>query len=242
MSNEIKDGTYKPKPRRVIYIQKKNSQEKRRLVINSPRDKIIQEGFRSILSTIYEPLFSNYSYGFRQDKSVHSALRHVKSWKDISWLICLDVEKCFDKINREKLINILKLRIDDQRFFEIINKFFNSKIIDIKFKTGNTDEGIPQGSVVSPILSNIYLNELDKFVENLMLEFYKGKERRPNPKYSNIRQKSTNKPVSEKNRILKSIWKYSSVLLLQIRRSRQTSKENRLWGKRWLFSRPRLPA
>ena len=207
VSNEIKDGTYKPKPRRVVYIQKKNSQEKRRLVINSPRDKIIQEGFRSILSTIYEPLFSNYSYGFRQNKSVHSALRHVKSWKDISWLICLNIEKCFDKINRKKLINILKLQIDDQRFFEIINKFFNSKIMDIKFKTGNTDEGIPQGSIVSPILSNIYLNELDKFVENLMLEFYKGEERRPNPEYSSIRQKSKNKPVSEKNRILKSIRK-----------------------------------
>jgi hypothetical protein len=101
----------------------------------------------------------------------------------------------------------LKLQINDQRFFEIINKFFNSKIIDIEFKTGNTDEGIPQDSVMSPILSNIYLNELDKFVENLMLEFYKGKERRPNQKYSSIRQKAKNKSVSEKNKIFKSIRK-----------------------------------
>jgi RNA-directed DNA polymerase len=141
VSNEIKDGTYKPKPSRVVYIPKKNSKEKRRLVINSPRDKIIQEGFRGILSTIYEPLFSNYSYGFRQNRGVHNALKHVKSWKDISWLICLDIEKCFDKINRKMLISILKQKIDDQRFFEVINKFFNSKILDITFKTGNTTEG-----------------------------------------------------------------------------------------------------
>jgi RNA-directed DNA polymerase len=84
-----------------VYVPKKNSKEKRRLVINSPRDKIIPEGFKGILSTIYEPLFSNYSYGFSQNKGVHNALKHVKSWKDASWFICLDIEKCFDKINRK---------------------------------------------------------------------------------------------------------------------------------------------
>lgn len=91
---------------------------------------------------IYEPLFSNYSYGFRQNRGTYNALRHVKSWKDISWLICFDIEKCFDKINREKLINILKLEIDDQRFFEVIHKFFNSKILDVTFKIGNIFEGV----------------------------------------------------------------------------------------------------
>lgn len=176
VSNAIKDGTYKPKPSRVVYIPKKNSKEKRRLIMNSLRDNIVQEGFRGILSTIYEPTFSEYSYGFRQNKGVHNAIRHVKGWKDISWLICLDVEKCFDTINRKKLINILNQKIDDQRFFEVINKFFNAKIFDITVKTGNSIEVVPQGSVLSPILSNIYLNELDQFVESLMHEFNKGKE------------------------------------------------------------------
>lgn len=205
VSCEIKDGTYKPKPSRAVYIEKKNSKKKRRLVINSPRNKIIQEGFRGILSTIYEPLFSNYSYGFRQNRGTHNALKHVKSWKDISWLICLDIEKCFDKINREKLISILKLKIDDQRFFEVINKFFNSKILDVTVKTGNTNEGVSQGSILSPILSNIYLNELDNFIENLMLEFFKGKRRKRNEEYRRATdlRSSKNKTVSEKNRKLK---------------------------------------
>jgi hypothetical protein len=143
VSNEIKDGTYKLKPSRVLYIPKKNSKEKRRLVVNLLRDKIIQEGFRGTLSTIYEPIFSIYSYGFRQNKGVHNAIKYVKSWKDISWLICLDVEKCFDTINRKKLISILKQKIDDQRFFEVIHKFFNAKILDITLKTGNSMEGVP---------------------------------------------------------------------------------------------------
>jgi group II intron reverse transcriptase/maturase len=205
VSSKIKDGTYEPKPSRVVYIPKKNSKDKRRLVITSPRDKIIQEGFRGILSTIYEPLFSNYSYGFRQNRGVHNALKHVKSWQEASWVICLNIEKCFDKINRKMLIKILKQKIDDQRFFEVINKFFNSKILDVTFKTGNTTDGIPQGSVLSPILSNIYLNELDKFVENLMLEFNKGEKR--NPKHRKVTEtdlrNSKNKTLSEKNRRLK---------------------------------------
>jgi group II intron reverse transcriptase/maturase len=209
VSNEIKDGTYRPKPSRVVYIPKKNNKEKRRLVINSPRDKIIQEGFRGILSTIYEPMFSDYSYGFSQNRGVHNAIKQVKSWQDISWLICLDIEKCFDKINREKLISFLKLKIDDQRFFEVINKFFNSKILDVTLKTGNTTDGVPKGSVLSPILSNIYLNELDNFLESLMLEFNKGKQRKRNSKYRSLTdlRSSKNKTFSEKNRRLKNVQK-----------------------------------
>jgi retron-type reverse transcriptase len=138
VSNEIKDGTYKPKPSRVVYIPKKNSKEKRRLLLIHLEIKLFKKVLEVFCQRFTNPLFSNYSYGFRQNKGVHNALKYVKSWKDISWLICLDIEKCFDKINRKKLISILKQKIDDQRFFEVINKFFNSKILDITFKTGNT--------------------------------------------------------------------------------------------------------
>jgi hypothetical protein len=105
---DIKSGFYTPKPNRVVYIFKSNSHEKGRLITNSLKDKIIQEGFRRILSTIYESKFSKYSYGYRKNKNVHHALKQVKYWKDVSWFICLDIEKRFDSINRIRLISILK--------------------------------------------------------------------------------------------------------------------------------------
>jgi hypothetical protein len=133
----------------------------------------------------------------------------VKSWKDVSWFIRLDIEKCFDTINRKKLIIILKQKIDDQRFFEIINKFFNAGILEITLKTTNSVEGVSQGSVLSSILFNIYLNELDKFVESLILEFYFCKERKRNQKYRTLIDlcSSKNKTQSEKNRRLKIVRK-----------------------------------
>jgi group II intron reverse transcriptase/maturase len=209
ISNELKNGIYKPKPSRVVHISKKNCQEKRRLVVNSPRDKIVQEGLRAILSTVYEPLFSNYSYGFRQNRGVHNAIQQVKGWKDISWLLCLDIEKCFDSINRKKLISVMKQVVDDQRFLETINKFFNAKVVDITLKTGNSIEGVPQGNILSSILSNIYLDAFDKFVESLILKFNSGKERKRNQKYRSLidLRGSKNKTHSEKNRRLRMVRK-----------------------------------
>jgi group II intron reverse transcriptase/maturase len=202
ISKDIKNGSYTPKPSRVVHIPKPNSNKKRRLVINSPRDKIIQEGFRGILSTIYESKFSEYSYGFRKNKNAHHALKHVKYWKDVSWFICFDIEKYFDSINRKRLINILKKDIDDQRFFDIINKMFNTKVLEMDLKTKYSYEGVPQGSVLSPIFSNVYLDELDKFMEKLMKEFNSGKERKRNQKFRSMTdvRSSKNKTVSERNR------------------------------------------
>lgn len=205
VSNEIRDGSYKPKPRNIVYIKK----EKKHPIESSSRDKMIQVCFTRILFTIYELSFSNYSYSFSADRGVHMALKQVKGWNDISWLISLDIEKSFDKINIKKLINILKLKIDDQRFFDILNKFFNSKILSITFKSDNSIRSVLESNMLSLLLLNIYLNEFDKFIESLMLEFNKGKERKRNTKYRSATEwrKFTNKTISERNRVLKNLRK-----------------------------------
>jgi len=158
ISNRIKNRTYMWKSSRVIYISKSGITKTIRLITNSSRNTIIQEGIRKILLTIYEPKFSNYSYGFRQGKSPHYALRQVKNWHHVSWLLCLDTEKYFDSINKKLLINIIKKDIDDQRFFNIMYELLKNNIFEMRLKKNFFIEEVFQESILLPILLNIYLN------------------------------------------------------------------------------------
>ena len=208
ISNEIKNGTYQIKPSQVVYI-KNNNKEKRGLAINSFKDKVITEGFRGILLTIYEPLFSNSLYGFNQAKAVHFALKSLKSWKDISWFICLKIEKCFDIIHKNKLINILQQKISDHRFFDLINQFFNAKKFEVFINRFSSIESALQGNVLSPILLNIYLQELDEFVESFIFEFNNCNKKRRNQECRGFieSQKLKNKTPLKKNKRLKCVEK-----------------------------------
>ena len=201
--NETKNGTYHPKSKRLVVIQKKGKKEKKYLIISSFRDKVIQESFKNVLLTIYEPLFSNYFYGLRESKSIHNAIRHLKNWKDASWFVCLSIEKCFDRTNEKKLIAILKQKINDQKFLEIINKFCKAKIVDITMKPNKLTENVFQGNVLSLLLSNVYLNEFDKFMENLMFKLNKGTFKKSiiDENFKGLKIKS----LSKKNRQLKII-------------------------------------
>lgn len=197
ISSKIKNNTYMPKF---------TTTQNRWLVINSSIEKIMQEGIRQILSTIYEQKFSNYSYGFRQGKNIHYCLRFVKNWKDVSWFISLDIEKYFDTINKKLLISIIKKDIRDQRFFYIINKLFNNNISEMNLKTRNLIQGLSQASILSPILSNIYLNKFDIFMEKVIVEFNKGKEFGWNQKFKRMvefRRSCENKTFSKKNKRLR---------------------------------------
>jgi group II intron reverse transcriptase/maturase len=167
----LSDDTYNPKPVRRTYIQKKGSSKKRPLGIPTFTDKLVQEVLRMILEAVYEPLFSNYSHGFRPNRSCHTALKSLKKeFTGATWFIEGDIKACFDSIDHHVLTGIIGSKIKDAKFIQLIWKFLKAGYME-DWKYNATHSGCPQGGIVSPILSNIYLNELDKFAEKLAKEF-----------------------------------------------------------------------
>jgi len=187
---QMRSESYQCKPVREAFIPKANG-KLRRLGIPSPRDKVVQEVVRIILEAVYDSphgsYFSECSHGFRRSKSCHSALREVqKKWSGMIWLVEGDIKSCFDDIDHHILVDVLRKKIKDERFLSLIWKFLKAGYLDLEQARHDSLAGTPQGGIASPILSNIYLNELDEFVEQLQVELEQGKERRPNHEYKLI--------------------------------------------------------
>lgn len=170
----LKDGSYQPKPVRRAYIdKKKGSGKKRPLGLPGFTDKLIQEAIRMLLEAVYEPVFSPQSHGFRPGRSCHTALKDIKhGFPGVRWFIEGDIKGCFDNINHNVLISIIERKIKDARFLQLIWKFLRAGYME-DWKYNATYSGTPQGGIVSPILANIYLSELDKHVEGLQKAFDK---------------------------------------------------------------------
>jgi len=184
----LKDFTYQPRPARREYIAKKNSDKKRPLGIPAPNDKLVQEIVRMILESIYEPNFSSCSHGFRPKRSCHTALLQIRdTFTGIKWFVEGDIKACFDSFDHHVLIDILRRRIADENFLALMWKMLNAGYME-QWEYHVNHSGVPQGSGVSPILANIYLNELDRFIAQYKEKFDTGKSH-TNPAYGRVASK-----------------------------------------------------
>jgi group II intron reverse transcriptase/maturase len=151
------------------------------------KDKLLQEVMRSILEAYYEPQMSQHSHGFRPGRGCHPALQEVQTkWSGSRWFIEGDIAKCFDTMNHEVLRSIVGEKIHDQRFLRLVRHLLESGYLE-EWKFKHTLSGCPQGGVISPILSNIYLDKLDQYVEKTLIPAYtRGEKRAANPAYDTL--------------------------------------------------------
>jgi len=222
----LKNHSYQPTPARRTYIQKNNSTKMRPLGIPSTNDKLVQEVVRMILESIYEPTFSNNSHGFRPNRSCHTAMKQIQdTFTGTIWFVEGDIKACFDRFDHHVMIDILRRRVDDENFIALMWKFLKAGYME-NWNYHQTYSGTPQGSGISPILANIYLGELDKYMVEYQAQFNIGdiRHRKKTTRYNTLavykcntkkryREQWETLPPEEKRAAIQEVKAYKAEML-----------------------------
>jgi group II intron reverse transcriptase/maturase len=214
VSKELKAGKYRFSPARRVYIPKPGKKTKRPLTISSPRDKLVQQAIYFVLNAIYEPTFLDSSHGSRPGRGTHTALKAIKfKFNGVKWCLEADIDSNFPSINHKILLNLLRKRIKCDKFLSLIKRSLEAGFKE-DGKLFLSKEGIFQGNIISPILNNIYLHELDVFMESVGESFNTSKKsRRKSPVFKrlsySIKKAVGNIPLQK--RIRKERWQVNSL-------------------------------
>jgi group II intron reverse transcriptase/maturase len=221
--SNLKDQSFKFKPVRRKYMPKGTSEKTRHLGVPSPRDKVVQQSMLFILEAIYEPTFSEHSHGFRKRHSCHSSLKEVRSsWSGVKWLLEGNIKSCYDAMDHRILIRILRKKINDEKFVDLVWKLLRAGTIE-NGALFPLFLGTPKEGILSTLLANVYLNELDIFVQSEISNTNSLESRATNPEYNRMRGKVYRlRTVRDKNGI--RLIKPSKEQLLEIKKLKKKQR------------------